>query len=379
MKSVGYRPHFAAAVEATSSTGGQILPPVMGAGAFIMAQFLGWPYIKVAIAATIPALLYYAAVLIQVHFEAKRLGLSGIARENLPNVWYLLRTKGFLLLPLAVIVYFLVAGYTPLMAALWGIISCIPLSYLSKETRLTPKKLLEALETGARNSLAVACACACVGFIVGTGTLTGLALRLASVIVDLAGGMLLPTLVLTMFACILVGIGLPTTANFIITSTIAAPALKMVGVPDIAAYMFVFYFGIAADLTPPVALAAYAAAGIAKCDPFKTGLTAVKLALAGFIVPYVYVYNPILLLVDVTPLPLIQGVCTALIGVYLLSMTTVGHYKGHLNWLLRILAFCGALGLLIPGTISDLLGLGVLIFIHLWQSYAAKPRIQTPS
>jgi TRAP transporter 4TM/12TM fusion protein len=373
MKSVGYRPHFAAAVEAAASTGGQIMPPVMGAGAFIMAQFLGWPYIEVAKAAIIPALLYYSAVLIQVHFEAKRLGLSGIARENLPNVWYLLRTRGFLLLPLGAIIYLLVAGYTPLMAAFCGILVSIPLSWLNKETRLTPKKLVEAFESGARSSLGVACACACVGFIVGTGTLTGLALRIAGGIVDIANNMLLPTLLLTMCASILLGTGLPTTANFIVTSTMAAPALKLLGVPDIAAYMFVFYFGIAADLTPPVALAAYAAAGIAGADPMKSGVTSIKLALAGFLVPYIYVYNPILLFVDATPLPMLQAVITSLIGVYLLSMATIGYYKGHLSWPMRIVASAGALGLLIPGTFTDLGGLAALVFIYLWQSFVAKP------
>jgi TRAP transporter 4TM/12TM fusion protein len=378
MKSVGYRPHFAAAVEAAASTGGQIMPPVMGAGAFIMAQFLGWPYIEVAIAAAIPAVLYYTAVLIQVHFEVKRLGLSGLSRENLPNFWRLLKTKGFLLMPLGAISYFLVAGYTPLMAAFWGIIVSIPLSYLDKATRLTPRKLMEAFESGARSALSVACACACVGFIVGTGTLTGLALRIAGGIVDLAGGMLLPTLLLTAAASILLGTGLPTTANFIVTSTMAAPALKMLGVPEIAAYMFVFYFGIAADLTPPVALAAYAAAGIAGADPMRSGFTSVKLAVAGFLIPFIYVYNPILLFVGAEPLAMVQAIVSSLVGVYLLSMTTIGYYNGQLNWLLRILAFGGALGLLIPGTISDLGGLGALAFIHIWQRWSAGSAPSVP-
>jgi TRAP transporter 4TM/12TM fusion protein len=377
MKSVGYKPHFAAAVEAAASTGGQIMPPVMGAGAFIMAQFLGWPYIDVAKAAIIPALLYYAAVLIQVHLEAKRLGLSGLSRENLPSVWYLLKTRGFLLLPLGAIIYLLIAGYTPLMAAFWGILISIPLSWLNKETRLTPKKLFEAFEAGARSALGVACACACVGFIVGTGTLTGLALRIAGGIVDLAGGLLLPTLLLTMCASILLGTGLPTTANFIVTSTMAAPALKLLGVPDIAAYMFVFYFGIAADITPPVALAAYAGAGIAGADPMKAGVSAVKLAVAGFLVPYIYVYNPILLFVDATPLPMIQATVTSLIGVFLLSIASIGHYNGSLSWILRIVALSGGLGLLIPGTLSDLCGLAVLAFIFLWQRSLAKSRKET--
>lgn len=377
MKSIGYRPAFAGAVEAAASTGGQIMPPVMGAGAFIMAQFLGVPYTTVALAAVIPAVLYYAAVMIQVHFEAQRLGLKGLPREQLPSVLFLLRTKGFLLLPLAAIIYFLLAGFTPLKAAFYGILICIPLSWLNKETRLTPQKLYQAFESGARSSLSVACACACVGMVVGTSTLTGLALRIASSIVDLAGGMLLPTMLLTMCASILLGTGLPTTANFIVTSTMAAPALLQLGVPPIAAYMFVFYFGIAADLTPPVALAAYAGAGIAGGDPMKTGMIAFKLALAGLLIPYIYVFNPMLLFVDVEPLHMAQAIATALIGVFLLSMFTIGFFKTKMSWLLRLLALCGALGLLIPGTITDILGLCILAIIYFVQTANAKAVVAT--
>ena len=372
MKSVGYKPYFAGAVEAVASTGGQIMPPVMGAGAFIMAQFLGEPYLAVAIAAIVPALLYFSAVMIQVHFEAQRLGLKGIARENLPSAWLLLRRKGFLLIPLGAIIYFLVAGYTPLKAAFYGILTCIPLSWLDKETRLTPRKLLEAFESGAISALSVACACACVGMVVGTGTLTGVALRVAGGIVDLSGGMLLPTLLLTMCASIVLGTGLPTTANFIVTSTMAAPALLQLGVPPMAAYMFVFYFGVAADLTPPVALAAYAGAGIAGADPLRTGVTAFKLALAGFLIPFIYVYNPLLLFINATPLPMIQAILTSLLGVYLLSMATVGHYRAHLALWARALALLGALGLLVPGTMTDLAGFAVLIFIHVMQTMKMK-------
>ncbi len=372
MKSVGYRPYFAGAVEATASTGGQIMPPVMGAGAFIMAQFLGVPYTTVAVAAIIPAVLYYGAVMVQVHFEAQRLGLKGLPREQLPSLWYLLRTKGFLLIPLVGIIYLLLAGFTPLKAAFYGILICIPLSWLNKETRLTPKKLFEAFESGARASLSVACACACVGMVVGTSTLTGLALRIASGIVDIAGGMLLPTLLLTMCASILLGTGLPTTANFIVTSTMAAPALLQLGVPPIAAYMFVFYFGIAADLTPPVALAAYAGAGIAGDDPMKTGVTAFKLALAGLLIPYMYVFHPMLLFVDTSFWPMLQAMVTALIGVFLLSMFTIGYFKTTLSRPLRCLALLGALGLLHPGTATDIGGLGVLAVIYVIQS--AKTR-----
>ena len=372
MKSVGYRGAFAGAVEAVASTGGQIMPPVMGAVAFIMAQMLGRPYLEVAVAAVIPALLYYAAVMVQVHFEARRLGLKGLPRERLPNVWKLLRTKGFLLLPLASIIYFLLSGNTPLKAAFYGILVCIPLSWLNRETRLTPKKLMDAFEAGARSSLSVACACACVGMIVGTGTLTGLALRVAGGIVDLAGGLLLPTLLLTMCASILLGTGLPTTANFIVTSTMVAPALFKLGVSPLAAYMFVFYFGIAADLTPPVALAAYAGAGIAGADPMRTGIKAFRLALAGFLVPYIYVYHPILLFDGHFTLELFQSVFSALLGVFLLSMTTIGFYKSPVHWLLRLLALAGALSLLTPGTTSDLFGLACLAFIHFFQAAKAK-------
>ena len=372
MKSVGYEPHFAGAVEAVASTGGQIMPPVMGAGAFIMAQFLGVPYIEVAIAAVVPALLYYFAVMVQVHFEACRLGLKGIPWAQLPPIWPLLRSKGFLLIPLIAIIYFLLAGYTPLMAAFNGILVSFVLSWLNKETRLTPARIFEAFQSGARGAIGVACACATVGMVVGMGTLTGLALRIAGAIVSAAGGSKILTLVFTMCASILLGTGLPTTANFIVTSTMAAPALFQLGVPAKAAYMFVFYFGIAADLTPPVALAAYAGSGIAGSDPMKTGMTAFKLALAGFLVPYIYVYSPMLLFIDVVPLEMVQAICTALIGVFLLAMFTVGYFKAQLAWYMRILAFAGALGLMIPGTISDLCGLAILALIYFVQKAKEK-------
>lgn len=374
MKSVGYKPHFAGAVEAVASTGGQIMPPVMGAAAFIMAQFMGVPYVHVALAAVVPALLYYFAVMVQVHLEATRLGLTGLPREKLPKLFKLLKAKGHLLLPLIAIVYFLLSGYTPLKAAYYGIIISITVSFLNKETRLTPQKLKLALESGAKGALGVACACATVGIIVGTATLTGLGLRIASAIVAIAGGKLLPTLLLTMIACILLGAGLPTTANFIVTSTMAAPALFQLGVPPMAAYMFVLYFGIAADLSPPVALAAYAGAGIAGAEPMRTGVTAVKLALAGFIVPYIYVFNPMLVLVNFSPLPFTMAIITAILGVFLLGMSTIGYYKAPMAWWKRIIALGGALGLLIPGWQTDLIGLIILIGIHILQKMEVKKK-----
>jgi len=379
MKSVGYKPYFAGAVEAVASTGGQIMPPVMGAAAFIMAEFLGVPYIKVALAAIVPALLYYFAVMVQVHLEASRLGLMGLPRDRLPNLWHLLRTKGHLLVPLFGIVYFLLSGYTPLKAAYYGILITMAVSFLNKQTRLTPMKLKDALETGARGALGVACACGTVGIIVGTATLTGLGLRIASAIVAIAGGMLLPSLLLTMVACILLGAGLPTTANFIVTSTMCAPALFKLNVSPMAAYMFVLYFGIAADLSPPVALAAYAGAGIAGDDPMKTGATAVKLALAGFLVPYIYVYNPMLVLVGFRPIPFAIALVTAILGVFLLGMSSIGYYKTKMAVWQRILAFGGALGLLIPGIQSDILGLAVLGAMHLLQSRKAGQKKDLPA
>ncbi|HIT04064.1 MAG TPA: TRAP transporter permease [Candidatus Caccocola faecipullorum] len=403
MKSVGYEPYFAGAVEAVASTGGQIMPPVMGAAAFIMAQILGVPYIEVAIAAVVPALLYYFAVMVQVHFEACRLGLRGIPWKQLPPLGPLLKTKGFLLIPLIAIIYFLLAGYTPLKAAFNGILVSFVLSWLNKETRLTPAKIYDAFQSGARSAIGVACACATVGMVVGMGTLTGLALKIAGAIVAMAqvspdGSLaafassifsLAPgaavtaesaamsltkifTLFFTMIASLILGMGLPTTANFIVTSTMAAPALFLLGVPPMAAYMFVFYFGIAADLTPPVALAAYAGAGIAGSDPMKTGVTSFKLALAGFLVPYIYVYNPMLLFIDVEPFYMAQAICTALIGVFLLAMFTIGYFKAHLAWYMRVLAFVGAICLLIPGTVSDLFGLVVLAVIYVMQTAKAK-------
>mgnify|MGYP001693778733 CR=1 FL=1 len=378
MKSVGYQPHFAGAVEAVASTGGQIMPPVMGAAAFIMAQTMGISYVDVALAAVVPALLYYIAVIVQVHYEATRLGLKGLPRDRLPRLRVLLWERGHLLIPLAGIIYFLVAGYTPLQAAFRGIVLTVVTSYFRRDTWLTPAKLWAGMESGARGALGVACACAAVGVIIGTATLTGLGLKLALAIVEMAGGSLLLTLIFTMIASIFLGMGLPTTANFIVTSTMAAPALIKLGIPEMAAYMFVLYFGIAADLTPPVALAAYAGAGIARADAFKTGVTATKLALAGFLVPYIYTYNPILVLVNFEFFPFALAVVTALIGVFLLGMATIGFFRAPISPALRILALAGALGLMVPGWKSDLAGLLVLVLIWVVQSRKAGRPIPAP-
>ena len=264
MKRLGYRPEFAGAVEAAASTGGQIMPPIMGAAAFLMAEFIGVPYIQIVKSAIIPAVLYFAGVFIVVHLEAKKTGLKGLDRDKLPRFWTIMRERGQLFLPLVIIVYLLVTGSTPMKAALWGLVVAVLASFLSSATRMKRGDILSALEMGARNALGVVVACAAAGMIVGTVTLTGLGLKLATGLIELARGQLLPTLIFTMLTSLVLGMGAPTTANYVITSTIAAPALMKLGVPVIAAHMFAFYFGIVADLTPPVALAAMAGAGIAR-------------------------------------------------------------------------------------------------------------------
>ena len=271
MKRLGYRPEFAAAVEASASTGGQIMPPIMGAAAFIMAEFLNVPYLDIAKAAAIPACLYFFGVFMEVHFEAKRCNLRGLSRSELPRFLDVLKERGHLFVPLFAIIIFLSVGFTPLYAALMGLVTCIIAGALKKATRMSFREIADGFELGARNAIGVALACASAGIIIGAITLTGLGLKMGNGLVELAGGNLLVTLLLTMVTSLILGMGVPTTANYIITSTIAAPALIQLGVHPLAAHLFVFYFGIIADITPPVALAAYAGSGIAKSDPFWTG------------------------------------------------------------------------------------------------------------
>ncbi|MGB9866797.1 MAG: TRAP transporter permease [Bacillota bacterium] len=360
MKSIGYAPHFAGAVEAVASTGGQIMPPVMGAAAFVMAEFLGMPYAKIMIAAILPALLYYLADFVQVHYEARKIGLLGLPREQLPKLGVVVRNGWHLLLPLITIVYLLLSGKTPLFAAFWGTVVTIVASWLKKETRLSPKAFLRAMESGAREAISVGIACAVVGFVVGIVTLTGLGLTLGDKIIALAGGSLFATMFFTMVLCIILGMGLPTTACYIVAATVAAPALIKVGVPALPAHFFVFYYACLANITPPVALAAYAGAGLAGSNPFKTGWTAVRLGIAGFIVPFMFVYSPILLLQTANVPELIQAIITSVIGVISLGIGAEGFLKGHLSIGERLLFICGALGLMIPGTFTDLLGLALV-------------------
>lgn len=372
MKKLGYSKEFAGAVEASASTGGQIMPPVMGAAAFLMAEFVGVPYVEVAKAAAIPALLYYMGVWLGVHFEAKRLNLKGIPFDELPKWKTLLMEKGHLSIPLIVIIYLLVSGFTPMRAALSATVLTILSSCLRKSTRITFQDVVNGLINGSKGVLGVLIACATAGIIIGVVTKTGVGLKMGTALLDLAGGQLLPAMFFTMVTSLILGMGVPTTANYVITSTIAAPALVQLGVPVLAAHMFAFYFGIIADVTPPVALAAYAGAGISGGNPMKTGVIAAKLSIAAFIVPYVFVYNPQLLLINTTFTGMIWSTITAIIGMVGISVAMIGYGLRKTNLLERLLFLIGGLLLVDPGTLTDIIGGVILVVMFAWQRYQNK-------
>ncbi len=381
MKKLGYKPEFAGAVEATASTGGQLMPPIMGAAAFLMAEFTGLPYSRIIAGAALPALLYYFGVWSGVHYEAKKLGLKGLSREDLPKFKRIMLDRGHLIIPLVAIVYLLVTGFTPMKAALWAIILSILSSMMRKSTRIKPLEIIKGLEAGARGALGVIAATACAGIIIGVVTLTGLGLKLGSVLVDIANGNLVITLFFTMITSILLGMGVPTTANYVITSTIAAPAIVMIMAqkagldPNLVApanivlpaHMFAFYFGIIADVTPPVALAAFAGAGIAKANPMKTGVNATKLAIAAFLVPYIFVMNPQMLLFNVTALGLVWMMVTSLVGITAVSGAVSAWFRTNMNWIERIAAFVGGVMLIDPGYITDIVGIGLCVAVFISQ------------
>jgi len=388
MRSVGYRPAFAGAVEAAASTGGQIMPPIMGAAAFIMAQFLGVAYIEIAKAAAIPAILYFLAVGMMVHLEALRMGLGTIPRNRLPKLKPVLREGGYLLLPIAVLIWLLLSGFTPYMSAFACIIATVVITAaadcikgllhakregsgygqsLRVTANITVRNTVTALENGARGALAVVAACACTGIIIGVVTLTGMGLKLANGIVALSGGIFFLTLLLTMIASIILGMGLPTTAKYIILATIAAPAIQSFGVPALAAHLFIMYFGVLADVTPPVALAAYAGAGIAKASPNETGFTALKLAFAGFLIPFIFCYNPALILINATPLGICIATVTAIGGMFCLALAGVGYWLGKIPLWLRLLLLGAAIGLIDPGLVTDTAGAAVLLLTWILQ------------
>ncbi|HLS25527.1 MAG TPA: TRAP transporter permease [Beutenbergiaceae bacterium] len=355
MKKSGFRPHAAAATEATASTGGQLMPPIMGAAAFIMAEYTGVPYSEIIVIAIIPALLYFLGVMISVHFEAKRDGLGGMAKEDLPSAKSLL-TRIDLILPLVVIVYMLLSGSSPARSALYAIATAFLLSFLRKSTRLGPRGIVELMIAGARTALPVIAACASAGIVAGTVTNTPLGQRLGRGVIELAGGSLLLILVFTMIACLILGMGLPTTANYVVTATVAAPILVDFGIPLIAAHMFVFFFGILADVTPPVCLAAFAGAGIARANPLRTGVTALRLAVAGFLIPYVFVLQPALVLQagwQELPVPLL----TLIGGMIALAAGMAGHALIPTTVVERALLIIGGVALVYPNVVVSLAGL----------------------
>lgn len=367
MKKLGYRPAFAGAVEAAASTGGQLMPPVMGAAAFLMAEFVGVPYFDVVKAAVIPALLYYIGVWLGVHYEAKKYGLKGTPREELPKFGPLFMEKSHLALPLVVIVYLLVSGYTPMRAALAAIVLSIVCACLRKSTRIGFREIVQGLIDGSKGVLGVLIACATAGIIIGVVTKTGVGLKIATALLDLSGGQLLPAMFFTMVTSLILGMGVPTTANYVITSTIAAPALVQMNVPVLAAHMFAFYFGIVADVTPPVALAAYAGAGIAGANPMRCGVIAAKLAIAAFIVPYIFVLAPELLMIHATPLTITLSALTAIVGMWGVSVAMMGFCQNLLNLPQRVLFLAGGIGMIIPGHITDVVGVVCLIAAFMWQ------------
>ncbi|HOX12473.1 MAG TPA: TRAP transporter permease, partial [Spirochaetales bacterium] len=392
MKKLGYKPEFAGAVEATASTGGQIMPPIMGAAAFLMAEFTGIPYARIIGAAVVPALLYYFGVWAGVHIEAKRLGLRGLRKDELPKLGELLK-KSFLMLPLAAIIYLLVSGYTPMRAALIAIVLSIGTAGAASLVNWSRKRpvgfrwvdIVKGLEAGARGALGVLAATACAGIIIGVVTLTGLGLKLGSSLVALANGQLFLTLVFTMFTSLILGMGVPTTANYVITSTIAAPAIMMIltkvnpGMDPYAqaivlpAHMFAFYFGIIADVTPPVALAAFAGAGIAKANPMKTGFNATKLAIAAFLVPYIFVYSPQMLGIGATFLDMVGIFVTSSIGMIGVSAGVMGYLIRPMHLWERPILFIGGILMVIPGAVTDAIGLAILVAGFLIQKFLKAP------
>ena len=424
MKKLGYKPEFAGAVEAAASTGGQLMPPIMGAAAFLMAETTGIAYSRVVLSAVIPAILYFAGILISVHHEARKEGLRGMAPEDIPSVKHLFSERGHLLMPLAFMIYILATGMTPAYAALGAILSSlmaysihwfalapigfmlvtlqlellaiqwvalgaiaiwIVLMVIRKETGFSVYDILDALQGGARNVLAVAVACAMAGMIVGSVTMTGLGLKFANALAALAGNNLLLMMFFTMLASILLGMGVPTTANYLITSTICAPAiinmlLARQGLTEatlaitMSAHLFVFYFGIIADITPPVALAAMAGSAIAKGEPFKTGVNATRIAIGAFIVPYIFVLNPAMLMIDVNIIDIISTLITALIGMYAVSGGLAGFIEDKCNIIERLLLIGGGLCMIIPGLATDAIGLVITGIIILMQKRRVKAK-----
>ena len=395
MKKTGYKPEFAGAVEAAASTGGQIMPPIMGAAAFLMAEYMKLPYAQVAVKAILPALLYFTGIFIAVHLEAKKLGLKGIPREELPK-WKLLLRDCYLIIPLVLLVWLVSSGSKTMShSAAYSILAAIVVGFVNfflqgkrgeGDTQpMTAGKALgsagkrsffsavESLEAGSRGAITVAVACSMAGIIAGCITVTGLASILINAIVQLAGDATIIGLVLTMLCCIVLGMGVPTTANYCIMASTCAPILIQLGFPLVAAHFFVFYFGIVADITPPVALAAYAGSAIAKSDPMKTGINATKLAIAAFIVPYIFAYSPALLFENISGWWEVAQICvSALLGIFAIAASLNGFLYRNIPWVLRVILVIGGLGMMIPGTWTDVIGLVLVAAVIAYQKLSAK-------
>ena len=375
MKKTGYKAEFAGAVEAAASTGGQIMPPIMGAAAFLMAEYMGVSYATVAVTAILPAVLYFTGIYIAVHLEARKLGLKGIPRDQLPKLRVLIK-KIYLLAPLVVLVVLVSTNMkTMQFSAAVAILVAILVGLINKDDRITITKIIDALEAGGKGTITVAVACAMAGIVAGCITVTGLASKLITAIVSVSGGHTMIALVLTMLCCIVLGMGVPTTANYCIMAATCAPILMnpQIGVPAMAAHFFVFYFGIVADITPPVALAAYAGSAIAKAPPMKTAFNATKLAIAAFIVPYIFAMNPAMLLVNVeNPFQVVQIVISSLVGLFGVAAALNGFLYRPINPLFRLALVAGGLSMMIPGTLTDVIGLAVVVAVVLLQRAAAK-------
>ena len=372
MKRTGYKPEFAAAAEASASTGGQIMPPIMGAAAFLMAETVGVPYSNIVVKAILPAVLYFAGVFIAVHLEAKKEGLRGLTKEELPKLKPLLK-QSYLLLPLILLIYLVGTSTRSIAyAAAIAIVVAIVVSMFNKEHRITPRRLLEALAAGGQGMITVAAACGVAGIIAGVIGVTGLAYMLFNGIVALAGNQVIVALFLTMLCCIVLGMGVPTTANYCIMAATCAPILVQMGVPMIAAHFFVFYFGIVADLTPPVALAAYAGAAIAQANPMKTAFTSTKLAIGAFIVPYVFALNPAMLFIDTTVWEVVLICITSLVGIFAVSASLEGYFIHRMTWYERIISVAGGLLLIYPGIVTDAIGLALVGIMAIIQVISKK-------
>jgi len=383
MKKTGYRGEFAGAVEAAASTGGQIMPPIMGAAAFLMAEYMGVQYSEVALRAILPAVLYFTGIFIAVHLEAKKLGLQGIPKEERPQLGKLL-PKIYLLAPLVILVA-LVSTNTRTMqfSAAIAILVTIGVGLLNnfinaatknpdKSENINFGKIVDALEAGAKSTVTVAVACAMAGLVAGCITSTGLASKLISAVVAISGGRIFIALFLTMLCCIVLGMGVPTTANYCIMASTCAPILITIGVNEIAAHFFVFYFGIVADITPPVALAAYAGSAIAKSKPMATGVNATKLAIAAFIVPYIFCMNPAMLLIDTGFIQIVQVCITSFVGIFGVAAALNGHLFKKMNIVTRFVICAAGLLMMDPGTITDLVGIGLFAAVCAWQYFGAK-------